>query len=515
LIFAGILVFMAFALNVQRSVELQLHSSAPSWVANAIPPVLSRILFEHDKRYTSLDAVHDAFYRGSPTPPVSAAEIDAAIASMKELDPKAIARSYRLLGPDDKGIVDFVEGAFRLFGLSTDSIIKAYLATLGMSALLFMLAFRRHPAALLALASLLVMHAQLMPSIVFNAQLTSPLALRAVPALSMIACLHCLLFAWHGRVTVKGLLLLGVQAALIIFVVHMRTPALWQVAAVAAGLVAALVTGCRSRASRLDWVRLAAPVLCAAIAYGALVGHRAVAFPIEYRQGEQIMTRVFWHNIFSDFALNSDLAGRYALRIDDVSVIRATGVYLVERGRSADWAAMGGASPNFSAMRWTPYDRAVRDMLFDRCDEHRAACAETILLDKPAVLLGTLEWLYGYRALPPALDNYVSPDVGDAVKQQVIEASQKLDAAGLWARPLAWFIVVAIGLGALLMPPPAGGSWPTMLALALLGAGSTIPSLVGYPAPHAVVEPAMAFAMVIQMALFVMLSRWRRLKPGV
>src|SRR2546426_976229 len=195
-----VLAVLSFGLNIERGRALQLDSTVPRWVAEAIPPALSRILFDHDKRYTSLVEVHDAFYQGAYTPPLTAAGIDAAIAAVAALDPKQIDRRYALLGPDDKGIVDLVEGGFRLFGLRTDSAFKTYFLVLGLSCLAFLLQYGSRPAPLLALVAFLVMHYQVMPALVMNEQVGSPLALRAIPILSMVACLHCLLFGWYGRI---------------------------------------------------------------------------------------------------------------------------------------------------------------------------------------------------------------------------------------------------------------------------------------------------------------------------
>jgi hypothetical protein len=56
------------------------------------------------------------------------------------------------------------------------------------------------------------------------------------------------------------------------------------------------------------------------LAVGAYLGvqlYQATALPEEYRRGDQITTRVFWHNIFSGLAFHPDFAERYSLRIDD------------------------------------------------------------------------------------------------------------------------------------------------------------------------------------------------------
>ena len=505
LVLGLLLVGLAFGLNVEQGLALKLDRTAPVWVADAIPPALSGILFHHDKRYTTLTAVNQAFYRGLPAPR-TAPTIDAAIAAVASIhDP--IDRSYVLLGNDDKGIVDFVEGAFRIFGLRTSSVFKGYFLLLGLSCVAYLLAYGARPAPVLALTSFLVMHALTMPALTFNAQLESPWALRAIPILSMVACLHGLLFGWYGKIRFGALALLVFQVAIMMFLIHTRTPTLWQMMTIViASLIAVAANILKGRVNLRNigpgklWI---APVVCLAIGYGGLIVYRTVAFPAEYHHGEQIVTRVTWHNIFSGFALDPPFAKRFGLRIDDVSVIRATGAYLREQGRAADWVALGGTSPNFRAIRWAPYDRAVRDMVIDRCSQYKLDCLKTFFWYKPVALQGTLAWIYGLRKLPPNADVFVSPEIGSVVRDQIIAATRQMDAAGLRANPF--------GLPTLLLLPfvglLAGSSWQesrlTLLAIGALAIGSTTPSIIGYPAPHAVAEPAIAFAMLLQVSVII------------
>jgi len=57
------------------------------------------------------------------------AAIDATINSITQLDATQVDRSYRLLGNDDKGIVDFVSIAFRIFGLRIEQVLICISAT--------------------------------------------------------------------------------------------------------------------------------------------------------------------------------------------------------------------------------------------------------------------------------------------------------------------------------------------------------------------------------------------------
>lgn len=129
--------------------------------------------------------------------------------------------------------------------------------------------------------------------------------------------------------------------------------------------------------------------------------YQKYGLPEEYRRGDQIATRVFWHNIFSGLAFHPDFGERYQLRIDDSSVFAATGEYLAETGRYDVWQDMGGEVEGFAGLNFTKYDPIVREMLIARCTTYLGECVEAMVYYKPVALAGNLAWLYGLRPLPP------------------------------------------------------------------------------------------------------------------
>jgi hypothetical protein len=473
------------------------------WVVDAVPAAVSDVVYGREKPYTSLAVISDQYANllgGTPSP--DGATVDRAIARIAALDPATLDRSYRLLGVDDKGIVDFVALAFRVFGLQVAGIFWLYVVVLGLSCGLFALAWFNRPVYLVALASLLATYVLVMPTLTFNAQVTSILALRVFPALSMVACLHGLLFIAQPSRSALQIVTLVLQMGLIIFVEHVRSTTAWQLATVA--LVAVGFSAFRLQ-QRRGWrvvALTACPLALVLLGQVALDRYRAWAYPIEYQRGDQILTRGIWHNVFSGFALQPDLAERYGLKIDDVSIMRATGQYLQESGRGQEWLAMGGGSPHFTGLRWAAYDQAVRDMLVARCTATPGPCLAAVTLDKPRSLLGDLAWVYGLRELPPDLDVLTSPEVGDTVKDQVIEATRRLQQTGLRAYPWSPGVLV---LSLTFIWTMLGARWTEVkrggLAVAALLAGSLLPSLIGYPAPHAIAEPAIATGMLVVLSL--------------
>jgi hypothetical protein len=515
------LVGAAFGLTLLRAGELDLWARPTPWVVNAIPVALSELYFGHSKRYTSLASVRQRFFdQVSPEAPTRRT-INAAIRRVSDMNPSRLGTAYTPLGPDDKGIVDLVELSFLLFGFQLESVLTLYFTLLLISIGIFAVAFWRYPSHLLLLAAFLSMLFLVMPMFTFNAQLRSLVALRVLPVLSMVACLHCLLFvaaSLRRRVTVAQVYLVALQVALVTFTIHMRSTTIWQVATIVGFGIVVLVA---SRfgvltSPRVTWrsrtLAVGSTVGLVLAGYLALQAYQTLALPEEYRRGDEIATRVFWHNIFSGLALHPAFAERYQLRIDDVSITEATRDYLAEIGRLDIWRDIGGEVPDYKGIKFAKYDPVVRDMLIYRCSTYLRECIDAMLYYKPLSLVGDLAWLYGLRPLPPDLEVVVSRhfgEDGDVVKRQYVAATYLMDERGsrayLWT-PIVLLVIVPFAL--LLLRESWESSWVALAACVALCFGSTIPIMVGYPLPHTIAEPAITVGMLLYFGVCFMAARW-------
>jgi len=511
-----LLVVAAFGLTVWRAWALEVQTRPGVWVVDAVPAALSELLFGHPKKYTVLATVRQRFFSRLNRENATARTINPAIRQVADMDRATVGDGYVLLGPDDKGIVDLIAVSFRLFGYRIESVTIAYFALLGLSCALYLAAFWRRPAALLLLASILGTLYLVMPMLVLNPQLRSVLALRALPILSMVACLHILLFmasSLRERVGPLGLVLAAAQVALIAFTMHLRSTTMWQVATILGCGVLVLLVGHMRRATlpqtarRSALVAVGASLGLVAAGYLTLAAYQATVFPEEYRRGDEIATRVFWHNIFSGFAYHPAMSERYALRVDDVSITAATRDYLAEIDRLDIWRDIGGEVPDFVGIKFATYDPVVRDMLIARCSAYPGECLETVAFYKPRSLMGSLAWLYGLRAEPPDLQVFESRYFGDIVKRQFLDLSQLLDERGqrayLWS-PLV--LALLLPFAVLLLAESRGHLWAAVSAGVGLLLGSLIPTVAGYAALHTIGEPAIAVGMVAYLGLCVGLS---------
>lgn len=515
------LVAAMFFLSLAAAVRLKMHADASYWVYSAVPPALSRVAYGHDRHYMSLNFVHDEFnglFKSSES-----SHVNEVIARVLAKYPVAPDQSDRVLSGDDKGIVLMTEIAFRLFGYKVQGVLYLYYIILGLAAACFAYSYRRNPFALLLLAAFLLLHSMILPMIKYDRQLTSVTALRCMPVLAMISCMHCVLFFFESKVDFRRLFAVVVQVAIIVFVIHVRSTAIWELTLVAGtGLVVivmrkgpVLADSIKATGGFMRWPSVV-PLAATVIFMLTLNAYRAYGFPAEYHRDGEIVTRPFWHNIFSGFAYNPKISRRYdpELRVDDFTTILATKKYLLDNGRNREWEEAGGNTPDYMGMRWQNYDNAVKEMLFVVCARYPKDCVATFLYYKPKSMIRTLLWLVGAIKQPPEIGLFVStyPAIGVQVRNQFLDITRELDKnkqrGPLWLRGLFAIAAAFFALG--LLRHRKSEFFPVILTAAILAAGSMAPSIIGYPAPHTISEAAIAIPLVLAVLIAYSLARYYR-----
>jgi hypothetical protein len=511
-------VLVLFAANVGRVFSLGMENRPPIWVVDAIPIALSDMVFGHRNDYTSLTAVDSVFYHTLESPPGQTHDsklVARAIANVLALDPRTISRESmlpgRTLGTDDKGIVDFVKLAFAAFGYANERIIYLYFVFLFVSISLLLLFFGEGLFSQLAVGAFLTAHYLILPMVFYNGQLQSVLALRFLPVLGMMPCLHCLYFVLRPRATWDALGAVVVQVLFLAFVLHMRSVTAWEMAIIAVtGVIASLrVMAIRWQGRReQNLFDLAAPLIPACLIAICVLGlriYRQVCYDTRFFHGEQMVTRVFWHNILSGFAFDPTLAARYNLKVDDFSEKRAVGVYLITTGRADEWKAMGGGT---SKLLWPAYDKAAGELFWAVGRHDTGDFLASALYYKPLALAHDLAWLYGFQRDVPDIDIFVSPDIGRIMEVELKGLQGALDRHHqrfiLWSPPA---LLLLIAFSVLLSIPPGRIPPQDWVPFAILAAGSLIPTFVGYPGLHAIAEPAIMCAAVIFVGVAIVGAR--------
>ena len=479
----------------------------PIWIVDAIPAALSSQLFESPADYTALRAVRDRFYADLKDQFRNSNSVDHAIAAVRSLDRAAISRETVLLGGDDKGIVDFIKISFHCFGYSSRTIIYLYFLLLYTSVFLAIISFQRVISTVLVAEFFLAAHYLFLPAVFYDLQLQSVLALRFLPVLSLIATWHCLLFIQRAQWTVGRCIAVLAQVCLLLFVIHLRSVAIWEAWLIVLFGVAKAGVGYFKRPSDggIASSRQAVlfPVMAILAGLIALNLYHRTAYNEAYRRGDQIATRPFWHNILSGFAFNPVLAREYELKVDDFSELKAVHRFLASRGRESEWKAMGGDSPGFSRIRWVDCDPAEGELLRSIVYRHPGEVMLTALYYKPKSFLKHIAWLYGFRHQLPDVGVFVSPDVGEGMANDMGWLQARLNALGL--RFVLWDrIAVATLLACVLLFILARGMISDIdwLPLGVLAVGSMIPVFVGYPSMLTIAESAI----VLPTALYTVVA---------
>ena len=151
---------------------------------------------------------------------------------------------------------------------------------------------------------------------------------------------------------------------------------------------------------------------------------------------------------------------------------------------------------------WAAYDKIVKEMVLERCTTFMSECLSSLTYYKPLSLVRNLAWLYGLRANPPDLDRFVSPDWGDTVKTQMLDLSRSLKARNMHANLLNPIALMFVFVFAVLLTAESKRYLGIALAGAVtLFAGSTIPSLIGYPVAFTLADAGIATGILLHLSL--------------
>jgi hypothetical protein len=210
--------------------------------------------------------------------------------------------------------------------------------------------------------------------------------------------------------------------------------------------------------------------------------------------------------VYSGFALHPKLSEQEHLRIDDISILVATGRYLKNTGREDYWREIGGESKGFGDIKWARYDPIVRDMMVSLCVDQPLPCAETFLLYKPYYFVDTMLWFYRIRQSSQVAAAFDSIYFGDIGTKQMATVSLELDkrnfSAAPWRNGFLWFgTLVVTGLA---LARNTSGKSIGILCMLCFSLVSITPSIAGYPAPLGMIDAAVLFTATAQLIAVIM-----------
>lgn len=515
-IFQCTLVIGALVLNITVIHRLGLFERTSGWVGcDAIPVAISRIEYQHPFDYTGLTVVRDA-YRSNLANLSDLSIQCASKNTLIQLGSRISNRETYLPTCDDKGIFDFVTAASLLFGYSAAASMYMYLLLLLISACIFCVSFAHKPNSIFILLAFLCAHACVLPMTAYYSQFDSPVSMRFMTVLAVIPAMHFIMELFrseHSSLGTRCIVCFTLQLGIMAFLLHLRIATLWAVLAVACcGAVCVLlsivawrrdtkVDGSLNPIHRIS-AQVALTTAVLALPFCLSVYQRAVFSPSFYSTGTP--THVFWHTLATGLGYSPELARRYKIKIDDISVIAATGDFLREHGDGKYWQEIGGTTPNYSGIRYYLYDAQVRRMFFNVIATYPLDSAAAFVLHKPVALTKYVGWWFGIVSdVPrPELLWESGPEELRAARKNMEQQGHSLLSLLPWC--VAFVFTSAICCHTL-------NSRPIIGSAVFLFFGTLLPSIIGYPSPHTISEAMIGSLILCFLALGVGLQALRLL----
>jgi hypothetical protein len=451
-----------------------------------IPVALSRMDFGHKKDYAGYNLVARTFTDESP--PRDSLGIDELIDRARRLPPDQVRASGDWLIPaDDKGLVDFVWLAFLLFGTCYESLHAFFFVLLSLGVLTFVLAFFDQVPRLIFLALFLASFYVVLFVIPLSDQFGGVVQPRYFEILSVVPLLHLVFlildrrpFSWFG------LLLVLVQVALVVFVLHARASAVWQVGCLVVLLGGFVLAKLFSRGEVGGWGRRALtagrevlirgwPLAVLLAGLLALQEYKQLSYHPEYFTAHG-SRHVFWHNVLMGLSAHPDLAARYDLAFVDEKVALLVDRYLQAHGEKEKRQVLFG-NPNYNAGNWKDFDWVLyepiaRTVCLDVFAHAPGRFLETLLIYKPLVFCQNVAWIAGVGS-----QQQVTRYLGGTVAAEDVRRSR-----GLYYNPFCWTVLGVIGCTLLVsLPRHQGNLKPHVLATLLVFGFSLTPSMAVLP----------------------------------
>jgi hypothetical protein len=503
------LLLACFVINMEMIHRLRLDNVISHWASSAIPVALSSMKLGNKSDYTGLVDAREIFFAATSNSSENKI-IDTGISAVLNSLGKSLSSSTYLFSTDDKGIVDYIKLAFFVFGYSSISLIYLYCLILFLSSLIFYLRFSNNLGAIVTLFVFLLAHACVMPPVTVNSQLQTVLALRFMSVLAMIPTLHLMLEMLKTnpppRYSKNLIIIFGLtQLAIILFILQIRFSSIWMVVCILSISLFILLAMIFYPLTSHRYFHFKVSLGIAISLIIGMIGlqqYKHYAYDSAYFKVGGA-SHVFWHSIYSGLAYHPQFSKENKIYIDDNSVIDATGSFLKSNGRQLEWAAMGGESPNYSEIKYTIYDQAVKDMVISSLIHNPYIWFSAFFYYKPLELINQIGWLLGFANFEP---NAVVlwEGAGDDLKNTTLRMEKENKRLDL-ARGFSALVLVILAF----ITQKNKFENPKLLAalIFLFTISSLLPSLVGYPAPHTIFDSVIATSMIIYFLIFLII-RW-------
>jgi len=382
-----ILIALAFtvALFVARDFGLSRSDPSSRMRLHAIPVAISQIYHGRVHDYTAFWSIAMRFHNQQL--------LDTAIDQAVHADIPPGDRTYYWTA-DDRGLSDFVNVAFRLFGPKMRALFNFWFLLLGLSVIAAILRYRQDPIALAAIACSVIGIGAVLPALTraagegFGEPSIHISESRMFDILGIVALLHLLLAMLRPSATPRWLdvATLIAQAGLIALLIHARTSVSWLFLAILSiGLVLAVLRLKGRGRPPQSGVVLAVSCTVLVAWTGVHLYQRAAFNPAYF--GE-IGPRTFWHNALMGLGQNFVLSRKLNVVGSDSTAVDAVLLDMKTRNDSRlteQWQTQNilnslGSSNTFD---WRAYEDVARDLYFRTLFSDPWQATRLFVWDKP------------------------------------------------------------------------------------------------------------------------------------
>lgn len=377
---------------------------------------------------------------------------------------------------DDRGLSDFVNGAFRLFGPRVKALYYFWFLLLGVSLAAALIQFRHDRVALAAIACTTIAIGAALPLYVrapglnFGELSVHISESRMFEILGAVAAVHLILLLVrppHPRRLIEYAAL-AVQTGLLVFLLHARMSLLWLFATLIILAATAFAVSWRRGQLSLQPVLVAGALV---VGYVALHAYQAATYHPAYKA--DIGPRVVWHNALMGLSHNPTLAKSInVFKVDDHAAVDAVLNDMKSRSDprlTPDWnrTTILNSIGGHNSFDWRTYESVARALYLRTVAQHPLAALRMIFWDKPLSILDVV-----------------------SCRAMLIHCKAAALPQAYFA-PLSIAVILLLGLviaGLCLGTPPsaaastAGSIAPVIGAAAILALLGLFPSIAFYPA---------------------------------
>jgi len=482
LIISSLTIFMTFRLGSELGMQETIHARHTFY---SIPAAIG-VLHHEGAGYTVYSELFEL---------MTSSQSDLNSLIDQSIHIKNLDKSQILFIPsDDKGTIDFVVGAFSIFGPKIESLYFGYFLILVISALIYFFQFKNSNSQLVLLPIFLLSLYSMTRLYPLTKELFSFHNPRVFGSLAIIPVMHLCFLMIKNQMPKKSVFIgVLVQVFIIIEVIHVRASEIWVFFTVFLVAIFLIV-------KKVNKIYALWPLILLSIGFLLLNFYQHKTYNPEYFKTKG-QYHVVWHNIGIGLSLHPHLADEYNLTVDDLPMVNLVKKNVSILGGAKLLEDIFGKSTNVHGVAedLQLYEKNARNIIFEIIKKHPKEVLELQVWYKPKVLIKNVLWSAGiYPSNYEEL--YVSGQIGS------ISSEEDRTDKGIFLKPVNWYVFICLALLAIIFSNSSTKFVVFLIVFQL--AASLIPPMVTYPLIHTLAISLIFLTMLIQLIVFIIMQKF-------